>query len=159
MCKSQITLRKFLKLFLQIFFYNIVITAIFMIAGYEPISVKSIVKNAWPIMDIGKSFTSSYLLFYMFIPYLNILIANIERRSHGQLIMLCLLIYSLLGQVPFIDVRMSYVSWFCVLYFIASYIRLYGLYRDGDVAFWRNVTLISLGGGNCFYCCMAVIKD
>ena len=31
----------------------------------------------------------------------------------------------ILGMIPIFKLQMNYVSWFCVLYFIASYIRLY----------------------------------
>ena len=38
MCKSQITIRKFLKLLLQIEFYNVLIYLIFALSGYHPIA-------------------------------------------------------------------------------------------------------------------------
>lgn len=39
MCRSNITLRKFLKLFLQIEFYNIVINLIFVFTGYKDFNI------------------------------------------------------------------------------------------------------------------------
>ena len=45
MCRSHITLRKFLKLFLEIMFYKIVIWAIFVGTGYESFSIKLMLKE------------------------------------------------------------------------------------------------------------------
>lgn len=45
MCKSKITLRKFLKLFCEAEFYSFVIFMIFWITGYEPFSIKMFIKN------------------------------------------------------------------------------------------------------------------
>ena len=39
MCKSRIAARKFLKLFLQILLYNVVIYVLFLVAGYEELSL------------------------------------------------------------------------------------------------------------------------
>ena len=46
-----------------------------------------------------------------------------NQRQHLWLLMLMGFTYILLGTLH--TVRMNYVSWFCVLYFIASYIRIY----------------------------------
>lgn len=41
MCRSQITLRKFLKLIFEILFYNIIIYAFFVAIGYEHLSLRN----------------------------------------------------------------------------------------------------------------------
>ena len=74
MCRSHITLRKFLKLFLEIMFYKIVIWAIFVGTGYESFSIKLMLKELSPIVSIDNGFTSCFLVFYLFIPFLNILV-------------------------------------------------------------------------------------
>lgn len=141
MCKSHITMRKFLKLFLQIVFYNIVITALFIIFGNEPYSLKHMIREVNPLSSIGSGFTSCYLMFFLLIPFMNVLIKGMNQRQHLNLVIALLFIYTVLGSVPIIPVTMNYVSWFCVLYFLASYIRLYPFsYRD-NVTFWGLLTL------------------
>ena len=44
MCKSHITVKKFLKLLLEIEFYKIIIFLIFVITGYQSFSISSIAK-------------------------------------------------------------------------------------------------------------------
>ena len=40
MCKKQITLRKFLKLLLEVEFYNVIIGGLFLLTGYVIIALK-----------------------------------------------------------------------------------------------------------------------
>lgn len=125
MCTSQITLRKFLKLLLQVEFYNIVIYAIFVLMGYEQFSVKEVIKGLWPVQSVTDGFIACFLLFYLTIPFLNILIKGMDGKRHLLLVLLLLFIFSFLASMPMITVKSNYVVWFSVLYILASYIRLY----------------------------------
>lgn len=136
MCMSHITMRKFLKLLLQIIFYDIVITTLFIVFGYEPYPLLHMFKSLLPISSIDKGFTSCYLMFFLLIPFMNVLIRKMTQKQHLNLVIVLLFIYTILGTIPKIQVTMNYVSWFCVLYFIASYIRLYPIPKKGNVRFW-----------------------
>ena len=125
MCTSKITLKKFLKLLLEIEFYKICIYMIFIISSYESFNIKSAVKAILPVTSIASNFVGCYLMFYLLIPFINILIKNISKKQHIVLLAILLFIYSILGNIPTIDVGMNYVSWFFVIYLIGSYIRLY----------------------------------
>lgn len=70
MCRSNITLRKFLNLFLQIEFYNIVIKLIFIFTGYKNFNIKSLYEMFWPIKSVADGFSSCFLLFYLCIHFL-----------------------------------------------------------------------------------------
>lgn len=144
MCRSNITLRKFLKLFLEIMFYNIVIWAIFVATGYESFSIKMMLKDILPITSIHDGFTSCFLVFYLFIPFLNILVGNLDKKRHQYLLGLCLFTYTFLAMIPKIHVVFNYVTWFCVLYLISSYIRLYGLFPSVKKIQWGMFTLVSV---------------
>lgn len=125
MCESNITIRKFLKLALEVIFYNAIIYSTFVLSGKSDFSIKDAFLCFLPIKSISDGFTSCFIAFYLTIPFLNILVRNMTKRQHLLLICLCLFIYTFIGMVPIFKLRMNYVSWFCVLYFIASYIRFY----------------------------------
>lgn len=125
MCKSRISVRKFLKLLLEIYFYKIVIFAALLLAGYETVSLSKLVKLAMPVWDFRRNFISCFLAFYLTIPFWNILIRNMSRRQHLMLLVLLLGIYSIFGTVPKFVVQFNYVTWFGVIYLISSYIRMY----------------------------------
>lgn len=144
MCQSQITLRKFLKLFIEVEFYSIIIYFAFLLSGYTSFSFSGLIKAFIPVRSISDGFVSCFLVFYLCIPFLNILVRNLQKREHLQLIALCLFIYTFLGSIPGYVVVMNYVSWFCVLYFIASYIRKYGLFASVNNRQWGQLTLLSI---------------
>ena len=139
-CTSDITAKKFSKLFLEVMFYRIIISGVFLIAGY--ISVVDFIKALIPIRSIGDGFASAFLMFYMLIPFLNILIRNMNEKQHLLLLLWAGFTYVFLGTVPFMSVTMNYVSWFSVLYVIASYLRLYPKPCFDKTALWGWLSLL-----------------
>lgn len=143
MCMSQITFRKFLKLLLEVTTYNAIVLIAFLLCGYKPFSVLSMIHEVIPLINITDGFSSCFIVFYLCIPFLNILLNNITKKQHQCLILLLLFIYTVHGSVPILmSVRMNYVSWFSVLYFIAAYLRYYPIKED-NTRFWGYATLIS----------------
>lgn len=148
MCKSHITLRKFLKLLFEVLFYNIIIYTIFVTTGYESLSLAGM-ENLIPMRNLNTNFISCFLVFFFCIPFLNVLIQNLDKRKHQLLIVLCLFIYTLHGTLPHTSVNMNYVSWFCVIYFIASYLRLYPIPFDRNIKIWGISTLLCISISIC----------
>lgn len=144
MCKSNITVRKFLKLLFEIQFYQVIIYAIFLISGYEKFALKSFVKAIIPIYGIGTGFTASYLAFFCFIPFLNILIKAMDEKQHRNLLITSLIIGSLLQTFLIAPSAFTYVGWFMVVYFIGSYIRLYREDWFSNKKWWTIAAAISL---------------
>lgn len=144
MCRSKFTWRKLLKLYLQIIFYAIIIYAIFLITGHTSFSAFTAAFKFFPVKSIATGFTSCFLLFFMFIPFINIFLHHLDKRMHLYLVCLLTFIYSVLPSTPFIPIRFNYVEWFVVLYFVASYIRFYG--NDWKISHkkWGVFALISL---------------
>lgn len=144
MCTSKITFRKFLKLMGQIYLYRWVFFAIFLAAGYESISVSRIVKLIMPIWNIDTGFVSCFIVFWLTIPFLSILVQNMNQRQHQLLLLLTLGVYTICGTLPGFSIAFNYVSWFGVIFFIASYIRLYPHSIFERRSFWRWMTLLSI---------------
>ncbi len=123
MCQSQINSKKFFKMVFEVEFYKIFIYLIFLISGYQTFSLTGLVKAIIPITSVETNFMGCFLLFYLCIPFLNILIRHLNEKQHLLLVGLSALIYVVYGTLRV--VTMNYVSWFIVLYFIASYLRMY----------------------------------
>ena len=144
MCTSRITLRKFLKLLLMMYIYRIVIYAIFAVTGYNEVSLSSIVKLLLPVTSVKQNFVSCYLLFYLTIPFLNILVSQMTKRQHLLAAGLGLMIYTFLGSIPKIHIDMNYVSWFIILFLIGSYLRLHPEKWFSNRKLWAASTLVSV---------------
>lgn len=144
MCQSRITLRKFTKLLFWIYFYRIVIYFIFCATGYLDFSIFAFLKKLLPINNITDGFVNCFLVFFLTIPFLNILIKNMNKRQHFLLLVLSLFVYSFWAKIPYFKVRMNYVIWFDVIYLISSYIRFYGVFDHINHKKWGWLTLSSI---------------
>ena len=142
MCTSMITLRKFIKLMGQIYLYKLLLYPILLNAGYETLSVSRIVKLVMPTWGLTDNFTGCFIAFWLTIPFLNILVQNMTKRQHELLLLLMLGMYTMLGSVPSFDVRFNYVTWFGIIYLIASYIRMYPHPLFNKKKLWGLMTLI-----------------
>ena len=143
MCKTDISLKKYVKLLLEIYFYRTVLYIVFLITGYEPFSIKTLAKAVLLFKDLGSNFIGCYMLFFLLIPFLNILLRNLSQRMHLLLVMLCLFIYTgvgALGGLPYFTIKINYISWFSVLYILAAYIRFYPNRIMEKTSLWCWVT-------------------
>ena len=131
------------------------LSSIFAISGYEPFSFGGFVKAINPVESISFGFTSCFLIYYLLIPFLNKLVNNIDKKQHLILLAICVLFFVIWDRLPGIEYTYNYVGWFCVLHFIASYIRSYVC---GLRLFKHEAVLIITGGafailsviGQCF---------
>lgn len=150
MCKSEWTGIKLLKLYLQITFYTVIIYTIFCLTGKEEFVPIKAIWTLWPVKGIHSGdFVSCFLIWYLFIPFINILIKSLTKNQLGWLNILLLFTYCLIPQIPKINVTFNYISWFSLLYLVAAYIRLYGLPIKINHRQWGYLTLCTVitGGG------------
>ena len=146
MCKSDITMKKLVKLLTQIYFYKMVIFLIFLFTGYEQLTASRLLRLLSPVWGFNTDFVSCFILFFLTIPFWNILIRHINQRQHLYLMALLVGGFSLLPTYPDFVVTNNYVVWFGVIYVVASYIRLYPVrwFEKRALWGWLTVALILL---------------
>ena len=75
LCEMAMTWQRWLKVYLQWKGYRIVIFVILLLVGYETVSIKSVFNLMFDVVrNINNGFISSFLLFYLFIPFYNLLL-------------------------------------------------------------------------------------
>lgn len=144
MCTSKITIKKYLKLLLQVYFYKLLLFTVFYATGYETLSPRRAISLIMPFWGINTHFVNCFLVFYLTIPFLSVLVQNLTKRQHQLLLLLTLGCYTLLGSIPTFSIAFNYVSWFGIIFFIASYIRLYPSSVFEKRRFWGWATLGSI---------------
>lgn len=148
MCTNQITTRKFLKLLLQIYLYKLLLYPIFLCAGYETLKFGRIFKLLMPFWGLRYDFAGCFLIFYLTIPFLSILVRTMNKRQHQLLMLLTLGCYTLLASVPYpfprFNISFNYFTWFCILFLVASYIRLHPSPLFGRRRLWGWMTLVNV---------------
>ena len=82
MCKSHISVKKFIKLLAEVEFYSVTIYMLFLLLGYQTFTIKSFGKAVFPFYDVSTGFTSCFLLFYLMIPYFNTFIQVLQKKEH-----------------------------------------------------------------------------
>lgn len=144
MCKSEITIRKFLKLFLEVLFYKIVCYVCFYISGYEVFSIRGLLHSLNPISSLTHGFVSCFLVYYLLIPFVNILVQNLTKKQHQLLIIICMLFIVILPHCNRYVIEFNYVEWFVIIHVIASYIRFY---HDESKTPTNNQSVLFIFGG------------
>lgn len=128
MCTKALTIKRYLKVFLETIFYKYLIFIVLLIAGYEQITAVrlfNLLFGYFRYANGGGNFTSSFLMFYLFVPFYNLLIERMKRGQHAALCALLFFWYTICGTFFLNGSVFGEVTWFMVLYFIAAYVRLY----------------------------------
>jgi hypothetical protein len=118
--------------------------AVLYATGYETLSIVRIVKVCMPVWGFNANFTSCFLGFWLTIPFWNILIRNMSQKQHLSLTALMLLFYTILGSLPGFNITFNYITWFGIIYLVASYIRLYPQPIFENKRFWMTVSIVSI---------------
>ena len=105
-------------------------------------SIKHFIYIIMPVHSIKTNFVECYLVFFLFIPFLNILVNNLSKKEHGLLIALCIFIFSICAKIPGLQVNSNYVVWFSIIYVIGSYLRKYP-YKMSNSGFWLMCVICS----------------
>ena len=128
-------LLKFFRLLVEVEFYTILIYFIFIASGYEALSIKGFIKAIFPFYYIKDGFTSCFLLFYLLIPFLCKFVQCLFEKEHRYLLFVLLLIYTIMPSLK-MEVVFNYITWFSVIFIIASYIRLHA---DDSTIFLQGI--------------------
>lgn len=128
----KVTIRKVLDICITVWFYTIVLFGIAFVFGWTDASRSTLLHLVTPITGRTYWFVSVYLGLYVISPYLNKLIKGLGQKSFKRLIITSFCMFSILPTVlPVYDTFLTGggigIVWFIVLYFVAAYIRLYGL--------------------------------
>ncbi|MDE5780755.1 MAG: acyltransferase [Lachnospiraceae bacterium] len=150
MVNKNITLKKFLKIYLEVKFYYLLFYLIFLISGYEPFSVKGLVKTVFNICyEAGEQYVGTYVVFFLFIPYLNLLIKAMSKKQYEYLILL-LIIYFTVFSTFMLHETFDFLGWMITMYLIGGYIRLYPcrLFEKSKTAFYGIIISLVLMVGS-----------
>ena len=147
MCQSKITLRKFLKLYFEVVFYGLVIFGIFVVIGKANFTVLNIVYVCFPFRNvISDNFVNAFMVWWLTIPFLNVLVHNMTRQQHLLLILFCVVVFSLYDKIPVTEIAVSPLCWFSTIYFIASYIRFYpeSVCKSESSKIWGLLSIVAV---------------
>lgn len=139
---KKFSIKKILKIVLQLWFYNFIIYSIFHFFNIIKLDMITFCFKA-SFFNTSSSywFITNYIILYLISPFLNKIILNTNKKQHIQLIMVLSLIYFIspiftLGN--FIYNNGYNIQQFIIFYFIGSFISKYKI----DNKIFNNTNLI-----------------
>ena len=126
MCKSRLTVKRYLKVYAEYKFYVILFFIIFAVAGLTAVTFENVFTAVFSTAySAGKTFSASFMVFYLFIPFYNYLINAMNEKAHRYLLIILFIVFPVFTTVFFnVDIY-NEIVWYAAIYFFAAYIRLY----------------------------------
>lgn len=157
---------RILKLWIEVWFYSIIIGIFCFAMRTEVFSIKNIIKMIFPVTYNEYWYMSTYFLLYFFIPFLNKGIASLSKKQYQYLLVITLFFFSILPTFSLTKwtVGSHSVPIFFCLYLLGGYIGKYNVtgfkYNSingicsclvGFLIFTSEILFKMMGSGNPFY--------
>ena len=136
MIKSKFSMKKLVLMITSVNFYYLVSVLIgyYLKIDYFTFSTKNILLSLFPCIFKRYWFITSYLIIYIFSPYINKFINSLSKIQYKKFLLTCLLIWCVIPTIFGLFYNSSetilYFSrliWMFIMYLVGSYIRLYSL--------------------------------
>ena len=132
LCTSPFRLGKLVFTWIQAAFYSVGIYLVMSLAhvGGMQFSLKELIKCTLVVTMDRYWFVTDYILLYCLFPILNHAIRSMNQKQHFLSCAVLLLIFSVVPNIMYVidfsGTNNGYsLTWFCILYLIAAYFRLY----------------------------------
>jgi surface polysaccharide O-acyltransferase-like enzyme len=120
--------KKIIDLWAQVIFYSITISSVFWFTGLESVNTSTILQAFFPVITGTYWFVTVYIVLYLFSPFINIAIQNINKKDHKKLILVSAVFFVILPSINFTyftdDIGYSLYNFF-FLYCVGAYIKKY----------------------------------
>lgn len=146
MVNSEFKLTKWIRLWLEIFFYNVIISVILLVYGYE-FSVSDIFKQLFPVTyGVQVGFTGTFMFMYLLIPFINKFINNLNKNQYRNLIIMLLYLFTIISTFSLFNDTFSELGWYITVYIIGGYISIYHREDYNNCKLWSIVLImVSIG--------------
>lgn len=120
--------KKVISLWGKTLFYSVGISVIFLLTGNA--GIKDTVKNCIPVITKEYWFITVYLVLYIFSPYINRLLKDLEKKEFQRLIVIMTVVFVIWKTVfPFLstldDTGGFGLLWFIYLYVLGAWLKKY----------------------------------
>ena len=126
--------RNVVELWLQVFFYSVLITALFSIFSPSSVSYKEWIKALFPIMSNQYWYFSSYFALFLFIPLLNIIIEKTEKKQLAVFIVIILFFFGVVQTLFFSNAFVTNGGyspiWLIIMYLVGGYFGKHGIGKN-----------------------------
>lgn len=126
--RNCINIRKIIDLILQVAWWGGIGFCLIVMSGRALFSVKELIKVMFPVITGGRWFVKAYIIYFLFIPFINLAISVMEKKAHEVLLLIMFILFCIwptfFSFPPIDDYGYGFIH-FVFLYVIVSYIKLY----------------------------------
>lgn len=143
LCDSKkFKINKIVTILMDVWLISVIYLVVYLAIG-ESISARLFIQCVFPSLFANNWFITCYLLIYLIHPYLNIIIAHIDQKTHA---VMCLISLALYSGVVYLQRSLLFTSAlinFIVMFFVISYIKKY--MRKWSNCIKYNIMLLIFG--------------
>ena len=127
---KDIKIKKIISLEFQVLFYSIIFYVISTIINHSNILSSELLKSFFPILFKKYWFMSAYMILYLFIPFINEFISNIDSKKFYKFILLNVFLVFLIPTITTCDLYFNELFQIFTFYFIGAYLRINNVKSD-----------------------------
>lgn len=125
LCKQEFRLSKLVTLLIWIFTYSVVFMCVLAVFFDYRFGIFEIVQSLFPVTFNRYIFPSTYVLMYLFVPFINHFINTVDKKMYQRFILIGGIVFVVLPTLTAMDFMAPDLVWFIYLYLLAAYIRIY----------------------------------
>lgn len=135
-------LSNIVSLWFQVFFYSVLISSVLYFLGYS-VTGRDLLESFFPVLRDRYWFFTQYFALFLFIPLLNKIALN--KILLKKVLIISFVLFSLVSTSLFKQAEGCSFLWFCVLYLIGAYIKLYYISKKNTLLYYfLSVTVYSV---------------
>lgn len=123
--RSDIKIEKILKLWIEVFFYQVVAVIVCLVLNVGDTSKGIFVRSLFPILGQLNWYVTAYFGFMFAIPWLNRLIQDISEQEYKKLVIILGLATCVLPTLLSFNAFVNDVIWFSFVYLLVGYLKEY----------------------------------
>lgn len=128
--ESHFKIKKLVLLWLEVFFYSVLLYFLTALLGTTELSLIGIIRAICPVsFGQGYWFIKTYMGMFVFSPFFNIAIQNMNKKTHILLLAIMIVLFAVVTSIPEMNTLNSEgqhsILWFTVLYFTGAYLKKY----------------------------------
>ena len=126
---TKIKVRKIINLFLEVAIWGAIGFVLSIIFFDKVFNIKELIKTMFPVITGGRWFVKAYIIYIVFLPFINLAVNRMNKKSHKLLLIIMLFFFSIWPSfIPIPPVLDDYgygFTHFILLYILISYIKLH----------------------------------
>lgn len=143
--KGKFSFKKVIRLFLEIKFYTLITYFILTAIGIGTFSIKGLIKTVFYISyGVNNGFAATFFLLYLLIPFVNILINQLNKKQYIILLSILLFYFTIISTFSYSNNTFNEITWYIVVYMIGAFLKTYPIKYNNTKILWIVASIVCI---------------